>query len=197
MPPAHRRQLRPTDAERPGLTKQKQDRRHLARRRIAARERQLTAGGGRPPPTGRAPPPPPAPPPAASPRRAAATRTTATCAPTRSSRRRDSLEVSLFCRQSAARCSADMSGGAQPPKVSTPAAAPPSRPPRPLCRSRPAGPQDLHRAHGAAVPCSLCCGDWCAARGQMYRRARTVVSPQKRDNGYTRMQSSKNSKMEV
>ena len=32
-------------AERPGLTKQKQDRRHLARRRIAARERQLTAGG--------------------------------------------------------------------------------------------------------------------------------------------------------
>ena len=87
MPPAHRRQLRPTGAERPGLTKQKQDRRHLARRRIAARERQLTAGGGRPPPTGRAPPPPPAPPPAASPRRAAATRTTATCAPTRSSRR--------------------------------------------------------------------------------------------------------------
>ena len=86
MPPAHRRQLRPTGAERPGLTKQKQDRRHLARRRIAARERQLTAGGGRPPPTGRAPPPPPAPPPAASPRRAAATRTTATCAPTRSSR---------------------------------------------------------------------------------------------------------------
>ena len=83
MPPAHRRQLRPTGAERPGLTKQKQDRRHLARRRIAARERQLTAGGGRPPPTGRAPPPPPAPPPAASPRRAAATRTTATCAPTR------------------------------------------------------------------------------------------------------------------
>ena len=82
MPPAHRRQLRPTGAERPGLTKQKQDRRHLARRRIAARERQLTAGGGRPPPTGRAPPPPPAPPPAASPRRAAATRTTATCAPT-------------------------------------------------------------------------------------------------------------------
>ena len=46
MPPAHRRQLRPTGAERPGLTKQKQDRRHLARRRIAARERQLTAGGG-------------------------------------------------------------------------------------------------------------------------------------------------------
>ena len=43
MPPAHRRQLRPTGAERPGLTKQKQDRRHLARRRIAARERQLTA----------------------------------------------------------------------------------------------------------------------------------------------------------
>ena len=41
MPPAHRRQLRPTGAERPGLTKQKQDRRHLARRRIAARERQL------------------------------------------------------------------------------------------------------------------------------------------------------------
>ena len=30
MPPAHRRQLRPTGAERPGLTKQKQDRRHLA-----------------------------------------------------------------------------------------------------------------------------------------------------------------------
>ena len=46
MPPAHRRQLRPTGAERPGLTKQKQDRKHLARRRIAARERQLTAGGG-------------------------------------------------------------------------------------------------------------------------------------------------------
>lgn len=31
----------------------------------------------------------------------------------------------------------------------------------------------------------------------LYRRARTVVSPQKRDNGYTRMQSSKKSKIEV
>ena len=37
---AARRQLRPTGAERPGLTKQKHGRRHLARRRIAARERQ-------------------------------------------------------------------------------------------------------------------------------------------------------------
>ena len=49
MPPAHRRQLRPTGAERPGLTKQKQDRRHLARRRIAAAVSvsSLQAGVGR------------------------------------------------------------------------------------------------------------------------------------------------------
>ena len=49
MPPAHRRQLRPTGAERLGLTKQKQDRRHLARRRIAqpVSVSSLQAGVGR------------------------------------------------------------------------------------------------------------------------------------------------------
>ena len=47
-----------TGAERPGLTKQKQDRRHLARRRIAAREpgwlmnRMITAERSRAEPSG-------------------------------------------------------------------------------------------------------------------------------------------------